>query len=105
MNCTVDSLHEFIRDLAKRITTLLELEVNFKFRPGMRVRYTWKGQVLTGELCQGKSENSAIDHTVVTLDDYACYLRVKSDKTGKIYPVRHQKIRIEGENHEHDSIG
>ena len=101
MNTTVEPLHNFIRDLAKRISILLELEVNLEFKPGMRVRYSWKGQILTGELCPGKSENSAIDHTVVTLDDYACYLLVKSDKTGKKYPVRHQKIRIEGkENHD-----
>ena len=105
MTSSVDSLHEFIRDLAKRITIMLELEVNFEFCPGMRVRYSWKGQILTGELCPGKSEKSAIHHTVVTLDDYACYLLVKSDKTGKTYPVRHQNIRIEGEDHEHDCIG
>ena len=101
MTYAMETLFKFMQELGGRIREMLELEVNYDFHPGMRVTYTWKGQIQTGELCPGKTENSAIHHTVVTLDDYTCYLLVKSDKTGKKYPVRHQKIRIEGEkNHD-----
>ena len=97
----VETAWVFMRDLGRRITEMLESEADRLYKPGMKVSYSIKGRVFSGVLCPGRSPESAIDHTVVTLEDYACYLRVKSDKTGKTYPVRHQNIRIEGENN-HD---
>ncbi len=96
----IDRMHQILKDLASELEDQLIREVTDKFQPGMRCVYSWKGRVMSGWIVRGP-DSSVIDHTVVTVDDIACYLLVKSDCSGKIYPVRHQKIRIEGEkNHD-----
>lgn len=95
----VHRLQLILRSVATELEEQLINSVTAAFKPGMRVVYSWKGKVVSGTIVRGP-DSSMIDHTVVTVDNIACYLRVKSDCSGKIYPVRHQNIRIEGENHD-----
>ncbi len=93
----VHRLQLILRSVATELEEQLITSVNASFKPGMRVVYSWKGKVVSGTIVRGP-DSSMIDHTVVTVDNIACYLREKSDCSGKVYPVRHQNIRIEGEN-------
>ena len=92
-------LQTILRSVATELEEQLVNSVTATFQPGMHVVYSWKGRVMSGVIVRGP-DSSMIDHTVVTVDDIACYLLVKSDCSGKIYPVRHQNIRIEGEKHD-----